>query len=214
MTHRSVSGVEFPWVLTPLLVPWFRPDVDRHRPGQRCETSDEGTDRVLMPVAPPRRSLVLNASGEPLCVVTLHRAVTLVLTGKATIVETDGRVLRSATMSVPVPLVLCLNRYVRVPRRRTVPPTRRTVLQRDGQRCAYCTGPADTVDHVVPRSRGGRHEWSNVVAACVRCNHRKADHTLAELGWELAFVPRAPRGTAALLAAHSPDPAWESYLVA
>jgi len=169
---------------------------------------------MLMPAAPPRRSLVLNASGEPLCVVTMHRAVVLVTTGKAIVVETDGRMLRSPSLSVPVPLVLCLARYVSVPRRRPVPPTRRTVLQRDAHRCAYCAGSADTVDHVLPRSRGGRHEWTNVVAACARCNHRKADHLLVDLGWELGFTPLPPRGSLALLAAGPPEPAWEAYLAA
>lgn len=170
---------------------------------------------MLMPAAPPRRTLLLNASLEPLCVVSVHRAVVLVLTGKATVLETDGRLLHSERTAVPVPLVLCLTRYVHVPHRRTVPPTRRTVLQRDGYRCAYCGGAADTVDHVLPRSRGGRHEWTNVVAACSRCNHRKADRLLAEIGWRLDSTPRAPRGAAALLAATAKaEPSWSPYLVA
>ena len=164
--------------------------------------------------AVPRRSLLLNASREPLCVVSLHRAVSLVLSGKAVVLESDGRMLRSPSRSLPVPLVLCLARYVAVPRRRPAPPTRRTVLQRDGHRCAYCGGAADTVDHVLPRSRGGRHEWSNVVAACGRCNHRKADHLLVEIGWELPFTPMPPRANLALLAAGPPEPAWEAYLAA
>lgn len=170
---------------------------------------------VLMPVAPPRRTLLLNASLEPLCVVSVHRAVVLVLTGKAMVLETDGRLLHSERAAVPVPLVMCLVRYVHVPHRGIVPPSRRTVLQRDDHRCAYCGGNADTVDHVQPRSRGGRHEWTNVVAACARCNHRKADRLLDELGWELAFVPRAPRGVAALFAATvRTHPSWSAYLVA
>src|SRR5450756_618622 len=101
-----------------------------------------------MPAATPRRTLLLNASLEPLCVVSTHRAVVLVLTGKAAILETDGRMLRSERASVPLPLVLCLTRYVRVPHRAVVPPTRRTVLQRDGHSCAYCGAAADTVDHI------------------------------------------------------------------
>jgi len=168
---------------------------------------------MLMPAAPPRRSLVLNASGEPLCVVSLHRAVVLVATGKAIVVESAGRVLRSPSTTVPAPLVLCLSRYVAVPRRKTVPPTRRAVLQRDGHRCAYCGGRADTVDHVHPRSRGGQHSWDNVVAACRRCNHRKADHLLSELGWELPFPPGPPHPRLAMVPG-VPDPAWEPYLAA
>jgi 5-methylcytosine-specific restriction endonuclease McrA len=163
----------------------------------------------------PPRALLLNASLEPLCVVSLHRAVALVLAGKATVVESEGRRLRSERVVVPVPVVACLTRYVHVPVRRPVPPTRRTVLQRDGHRCAYCGGGADTVDHVLPRSRGGAHEWGNVVAACGRCNHRKADRLLHEIGWELGFTPRAPRWSVAFgaQAVHA-EPAWSRYLVA
>jgi len=92
--------------------------------------------------------------------------------------------------------------------------TRRGVLQRDGYRCAYCAGRAETVDHVVPRSRGGRHEWSNVVAACRRCNHRKADRLVGELGWSLPFAPSAPHGTVALLVGYARlHPSWEPYLL-
>ncbi|WP_250448234.1 HNH endonuclease [Actinotalea sp. C106] len=163
--------------------------------------------------APLRRSLLLNASREPLCLVGVHRAVTLVLSGKAVVLETDGRLLHSERTALPVPLVLCLTRYVHVPYRGTVPPTRRSVLQRDAHRCAYCAGPADTVDHVHPRSRGGRHEWTNVVAACSRCNHRKADRLLSEIGWHLLVAPVAPRGGHVLLAANvHPDPSWAAYL--
>lgn len=163
----------------------------------------------------PRRSLLLNASREPLCVVSVHRAVSLVLSGKAVVLESDGRLMRSERMALPLPAVLCLTRYVHVPHRRTVPPTRRTVLQRDAFRCGYCAGAADTVDHIHPRSRGGLHEWTNVVAACARCNHRKADRLLSEIGWGLLVTPVAPRvGTAMLAAAVRPHPSWRAYLAA
>lgn len=160
-----------------------------------------------------RRTLLLNASREPLCVVSVHRAVSLVLSGKAVVLEADGRMLRSERFALPVPHVLCLTRYVHVPYRGAVPPTRRTVLQRDGHRCAYCTAPADTVDHVHPRSRGGLHEWTNVVAACSRCNHRKADRLLSEIGWQLLIAPTVPRVRSAVLAAAvRPHPSWNAYL--
>ncbi|MCG2798277.1 MAG: HNH endonuclease [Cellulomonas sp.] len=160
------------------------------------------------------RTLLLNASLEPLCVVSLNRAVVLVMSGKAVVVEAGG-VLHSTHTAVPVPVVLSLTRYVHVPARRPVPPTRRAVLARDDHRCAYCGGGADTVDHVLPRSRGGRHEWTNVVAACVRCNHRKADRLLHEIGWELGFTPRAPRWSLAVAGATArPEPAWSRYLAA
>lgn len=161
------------------------------------------------------RALLLNASREPLCVVSVHRAVTLVLSGKAVVLESDGRLLHSERMTLPAPHVLCLTRFVHVPYRGVVPPTRRTILQRDAHRCAYCAGPADTVDHVHPRSRGGRHEWTNVVAACSRCNHRKADRLLSEIGWQLLVTPMVPRvGTVVLAAAVRPHPSWAAYLAA
>ncbi len=176
--------------------------------------SEEVAVLVTDDVRPGGRALLLNASLEPLCVVSRNRAVVLVLTGKATVLEAVG-VLRSERAVLPAPVVLSLTRYVHVPVRRPVTPTRRSVLARDDHRCAYCGGGADTVDHVRPRSRGGAHEWTNVVAACVRCNHRKADHLLHEIGWELRFTPRQPRGSVAVLdAMASTEPAWSPYLVA
>lgn len=167
------------------------------------------------PNGPLRRALLLNATREPLCVVSVQRAVTLVLRNKAVVLESDRRLLRSEHLTLAVPQVLCLTRYVYVPYRGVVPPTRRTVLQRDRHRCAYCDGDADTVDHVLPRSRGGAHEWTNVVAACTRCNHRKADRLLSEIGWRLRFTPTAPRaGSAVLTAMARPHPSWSAYLPA
>jgi 5-methylcytosine-specific restriction endonuclease McrA len=161
------------------------------------------------------RVLLLNATFEPLAVVTAKRAVVLMLTGKAECVEAalDG-VFHSENLSVPAPVVMRLSRYVRVPYRRAVPMTRAGVLRRDGRRCGYCGKRADTIDHVVPRSRGGTHTWDNCVAACRLCNSRKADKLLVELGWGLDFVPRAPDRAAGgiLVLAVEPLPAWEPWL--
>ena len=108
--------------------------------------------------------------------------------------------------------MLRLRRRVSVPARCRVPLTRTGVLLRDGYECAYCAEHwADTVDHVVPRSRGGRHEWRNVVAACRQCNHRKGDRLVGELGWRLRFhptEPSAPRTVSVGAAA----PEWGPYL--
>ena len=90
-----------------------------------------------------------------------------------------GSAFHSAHLTLPAPSVMRLSRYVRVPYRRAVPMTRSGVLRRDGRRCAYCAKRADTIDHVVPRSRGGTHTWENCVAACKSCNSRKADRLLA-----------------------------------
>jgi 5-methylcytosine-specific restriction endonuclease McrA len=158
-------------------------------------------------------TLLLNATYEPLCVVPLRRAVVLVLAEKAEIVEKGAGNVRSASHAVPVPSVIRLTTYVRVPYRARLPLTRPALLARDHHRCAYCGRRADTVDHVVPRSRGGRHLWENVVAACRVCNGRKGDRLLAELGWRLPHDPVAPRGTCWLVVAvGTVDPAWAPYL--
>jgi 5-methylcytosine-specific restriction endonuclease McrA len=160
--------------------------------------------------------LLLNATFEPLAVVTVKRAVVLMLTGKAECVEAalNGAFFRSENLTVPAPSVMRLSRYVRVPYRRAVPLTRAGVLRRDGRRCAYCGKRADTIDHVVPRSRGGTHTWDNCVAACRSCNSKKADRLVEELGWTLTVVPRAPDRAAGgiLVLAVEPLPAWEPWL--
>lgn len=159
-------------------------------------------------------TLLLNASFEPLCVVSTRRAVVLVLSEKAVPLEFGAGVLHSARRDIVEPTVVLLSRYVRVPYRRGAGAvTRRAVLQRDHHRCAYCGSRAGTVDHVVPRSRGGRHEWTNVVAACLRCNGRKADHLLTELGWSLDLVPGPPDSLLArVVGLGGVHPAWEPYL--
>lgn len=158
-------------------------------------------------------ALVLNATYEPMCVVPLRRAVVLVLAEKAMVVEAGEQVLHAEHVALPVPSVVRLHRYVRVPHRRVVPLTRKAVFERDQHRCAYCGGRADSVDHVVPRSRSGPHEWTNVVAACQRCNSAKADSLLSEIGWELPFTPRAPTSTLVLLSTSlRREPTWLPYL--
>ncbi len=169
--------------------------------------------------APPwgrRRVLLLNTTFEPLTALPLRRAIVLVVCGKAEVVHGDpaGLVLHSAADSVVVPSVIRLSSYVRVPYRARVPLTRAGLMHRDRHRCAYCGGRAETIDHVLPRSRGGEHTWQNCVACCVRCNHRKADKLLSELGWRLRVVPRAPRGVhwRLLAGVMDTDPQWLPYL--
>lgn len=158
-------------------------------------------------------ALVLNATYEPLCVVSLRRAVVLVLAEKAVVVEESSQVMHSERLAVTVPTVVRLARFVRVPFRREAPLTRRAVLDRDGHACAYCGGKADTIDHVRPRSRGGLHTWTNVVAACARCNHRKGDRLLGEMGWHLAVAPIPPPATVAVVMGWAiREPSWEPYL--
>src|SRR3954465_13843896 len=140
-------------------------------------------------------ALVLNATYEPLCVVPARRALLLVLMHKAVSVEESDLVLHSTPRQSRAPAVVRLMRFVRIPYRGPVPLTRRAVFVRDGGRCVYCGVPATSIDHVVPRSRGGRPPWDNVVSACRRCNHIKADRTVAEIGWRLR-PPQEPMGSA------------------
>ncbi|HEX9890179.1 MAG TPA: HNH endonuclease [Nitriliruptorales bacterium] len=136
--------------------------------------------------------LVLNASMEPLAVVDARRAIVLAIGGKADIVHENGVAFRSPSVTIQAPTVLRLHRQVRVPRRGRAGLSRRAVFLRDGHRCQYCGRPAEDVDHVVPRSRGGEHAWENVVASCRRCNGHKQDRTPTEAGFELSGVPRVP----------------------
>lgn len=163
-----------------------------------------------------RQVLLLNATYEPLTTLPLRRAVCLVLRDKAEIVHGDasGALLRSATMAVEIPSVIRLLRYVRIPYRQRVPLTRAALMRRDHFRCAYCGHRAETIDHVVPRSRGGKHTWENCVASCMSCNHRKADKSLAELGWTLRVQPVVPRGAHWRLIGlvHDGDPQWAPYV--
>jgi 5-methylcytosine-specific restriction endonuclease McrA len=159
------------------------------------------------------RVLVLNATMEPLSVVTARRAVVLVLSSKADVVHTNGHRFRSEHLDIVGPSVVRLRAYARVPYRRRAALSRRGVFMRDEQACQYCTRPAENVDHVVPRSRGGRHEWENVVAACRRCNSRKMDRTPAEAGMALRRRPFAPRAAFWLVVAVGGlQPDWHAYL--
>src|SRR5215208_5618312 len=138
-------------------------------------------------------ALVLNATYEPLGVVSARRAVVLVLGDKADVLHASGDEMHSEHLSVPVPSVIRLRYFVKVPFARRAALNRRAVFARDGSRCQYCTAPAESIDHVVPRSRGGEHTWENVVAACRPCNARKRDRLLSETTMRLRRMPRAPR---------------------
>lgn len=158
-------------------------------------------------------ALVLNATYEPLSVVSSRRACMLVLAGKADAVHTTGDVLRSPRQSVDVPSVVKLRYYVKTPFRRRSALSRRGVFARDGHRCQYCGGRADSIDHVHPRSRGGEHTWENVVAACRRCNTIKRDRLLGETTLRLRALPaEPPHGSWVALLVSEVPMAWQQYL--
>ena len=140
-----------------------------------------------------RQVLVLNASYEPLNITTWRRATVLMLKGKAEGLELDSsRMLRPDTM---LPTVIRLRHFVRVPFRE-IALTRKNILQRDGNSCQYCGYQGDklSIDHVIPRSRGGLDIWENVTTACFPCNVRKGDRTPEETDMKLSSIPRKPLG--------------------
>ncbi|MFI9504956.1 HNH endonuclease [Nocardia sp. NPDC052566] len=163
-----------------------------------------------------RRVLLLNATYEPLTALSARRAVVLLICDKADAVhhDPDGSVVHSAGSAIEIPSVIRLRTYVRVPYRARVPMTRAALMHRDRYRCGYCGGKAETIDHVIPRSRGGEHSWENCVASCAPCNHRKADKLLSELGWALRSPLVSPKGPHwRLLSTQSDlDPVWLQYL--
>lgn len=148
-----------------------------------------------------------------MAVVSFRRALVLVLTEKATLLVADDDPIASGTTAFARPCVILLRRYIRPPYHRAVPVSRRGVLRRDNHRCAYCPASAGTVDHVMPRSRGGKDSWENLVACCVRCNNVKGDRTPQEMGWALQFTPAAPSGSTWLVrGTEHRHPQWATYL--
>jgi 5-methylcytosine-specific restriction endonuclease McrA len=137
--------------------------------------------------------LVLNASYEPLNITSWRRAVVLLLKGKAEQLEHNGKYIYE---SFPLPSVIRLRQYVRVPYTE-IALTRKNLLHRDGHMCQYCgyTGDDLTLDHVVPRSRGGQDTWENIVVACVRCNVRKGSRTPREASMLILKPPHKPHSS-------------------
>jgi 5-methylcytosine-specific restriction endonuclease McrA len=163
------------------------------------------------------RVLVLNATFEPINVCTVRRATVLVLKSKAEVVEHGKGVLRSERLALDKPVVIRLITYVKVPRdvhRRKI--TRKAVLARDSWTCQYCGQhkPGLTVDHVIPRSRGGESVWENIVAACASCNRRKGNRLPREVRMHPRRRPKPP-GPLVFIRISSPriPNTWERYLV-
>jgi len=161
--------------------------------------------------------LVLNASYEPLNVCSVRRAHVLVFKGKAQVIEELDRPLRAATDTYPWPHVIRLVQYVRVPRTVQRKISRRALFARDNWQCVYCGSTAGrlTLDHVVPRSRGGGSTWENVVTSCAPCNLRKGDRLLHEVHMELPHPPRPPAPVLFIrLSTQKIPQGWEQYLAA
>jgi 5-methylcytosine-specific restriction endonuclease McrA len=161
------------------------------------------------------RVLVLNATFEPINVCTVRRAVVLLLKDKAELIERGGWELHSESSTLARPVVIRLVTYVKVPRdahRRKI--TRRAVFARDSWTCQYCGSRSNlTVDHVIPRSKGGSSSWENIVASCAPCNRRKADRLPRQAGMHPRRTPRTPRAEIFIHVASPTIPqAWLQYL--
>ncbi len=171
------------------------------------------------------RVLLLNGSTwEPLDVISIPRAINLVLSGKAIVVEESGRFLRTVHDRFPVPSVIALRYYVNVPRRQAKW-SRKGVLMRDNYTCIYCgVRPGDTsrgrvvskrdftVDHIIPKSRGGVDGWTNTACACYSCNHRKGNRLPSEAGMKLRWEPKTPRTNYLVIKIGSGPEAWKKYI--
>ena len=159
--------------------------------------------------------LVLNATYEPVNVCTVRRAAVLLLKEKAEIVEHSSYELRSEHATLPRPVVIRLVTFVKVPRdthRRKI--TRRAVFARDGWTCQYCGVRSNlTVDHVIPRSKGGSSEWDNIVASCAPCNRRKGDMLPEKANMHPRNRPKAPHPQVFIHVASPTIPAsWKQWL--
>ena len=192
--------------------------------GTRREDSDPVPLRALPGARPEQRAsssgrvLVLNASFEPINVCTVRRAAVLILKNRAEIIEEGGFGLHAESLTLPRPVVIRLITYVKIPRdahRRKI--TRRAVFARDRWTCQYCGHERGhlTVDHVIPRSKGGASSWDNIVACCAPCNRRKGDRLPHQVNMTPVRAPKAPSPTIFIhVATPSIPPAWEQYLLA
>jgi 5-methylcytosine-specific restriction endonuclease McrA len=180
----------------------------RALPGGRAEQRGTSSGRVL----------VLNASFEPINVCTVRRAAVLILKNRAEILERSDWSLHAENLTLPRPVVIRLVTYVNIPRdahRRKI--TRRAVFARDRWTCQYCGHERGnlTVDHVIPRSRGGSSTWENIVTCCAPCNRRKGDRLPRQVDMTPRRRPKAPSSTIFIhVATPSIPSAWEQYLVA
>jgi 5-methylcytosine-specific restriction endonuclease McrA len=161
--------------------------------------------------------LVLNQTYEPLNICRVRRAVVLIYENKAEMLENGSGFIHSVNYEFPVPSVIRLSAMIKRPHRAVRKMTRLEIFKRDQYTCQYCGKVTRnlTLDHVIPRYRGGQHTWENVVSACVPCNRRKAGRTPKEAGMKLIRQPSQPRVTSLFyIPAHYPyvRSEWQKYL--
>jgi 5-methylcytosine-specific restriction endonuclease McrA len=167
------------------------------------------------------RCLALNASFEPLTLVPVRRALRLVIDGKAEVVEADGdRLIRSERLAVPRPSVIRLVRFVHVPRKFRRQVTNTFLFARDDYRCQFCGRAGDelrtreylTRDHLVPLSRGGTNEWTNVITACATCNTKKGNRLVDECAMKPLKAPHEPHFVHLAWAVRKLTPTQSKYI--
>jgi len=162
--------------------------------------------------------LILNQTFEPLQVCSARRAVILLFTGKAERVEDTSRIIRSPSTALLLPSVIRLHRFVRKPAQPSIAFNKKNILKRDAYTCQYCgrnSGERMTVDHVIPKSLGGRTIWENVVSACRACNLKKGNKSLEEVRMSLLRRPAKPVSVFSLgVLAHASQrhQNWRKYL--
>jgi len=162
-----------------------------------------------------RKVLVLNTTYEPLNVCSVRRALVLLFKNKAEVLEQSGAAFHSERATYELPHVIRLRSYVNVPRRASTPRiSRRAVFARDRHRCQYCGSDRHlTVDHVVPRSKGGSDSWDNLVTSCAPCNRKKGDRPLHVAGLSLLKRPRPPGpGSFVFMHVEHVHESWRPYL--
>ena len=140
-----------------------------------------------------RKVLVLNQSYEPLMVINARRAIILILKQKVEMLENYSESICSINMSFDLPSVIRLNFYVHI-KYKDIILSRKNIFKRDNHHCQYCGKQVKplTIDHIIPKRKGGRDTWENLVAACVRCNTKKGDTSLKDINMILIKKPRKP----------------------
>jgi 5-methylcytosine-specific restriction endonuclease McrA len=159
--------------------------------------------------------LLLNASYEPLRTISYQRAIVLIVQERAELVTSvDGKEIRSPSKSFPWPSVVRLLEFVKIPfRKKKIPITKKNILLRDGYECCYCTKRrADSVDHIIPKSRGGENTWQNLVASCKPCNVKKNNRTPKEANMKMRFQPYEPLDHGRLSLGIPQHKDWEEWL--
>ena len=161
------------------------------------------------------RTLILNSTFQPLSVASAKRSISLLLAKKINVIKESKFEIRSENKIIKIPKVALLTYYVKAPYSRRVALNRSNIFIRDFYTCQYCGNNAESIDHVIPKSKGGEHEWSNVVACCKKCTLTKADKLLNQSILKLKKFPIKPEGNFWIktIIGSNPDPEWNEYLI-